>query len=265
MLILLPPSEGKSASGTGAPLDPATLWQPSLNPARERVLAALVALCAADVDQAVSALGLSGGQRAEVLRNVGLRGAATSPAEEIYSGVLYDALAPATLPAPARRSLARSVLIFSGLWGAVRLGDRIPPYRCAIGARLPGLGGLGTYWRGAMQPVLTEAAGDDLVLDLRSSAYAASWSPQGTAAGQTVAVRVLQERRIDGAVRRSVVSHFNKATKGRLVRDLALAAAAPRTPAELVTALRELAYTVEVQTPAAAGRPGRIDVIVTEL
>ena len=46
MLILLPPSEGKAASGSGAPLDLAGLCLPSLTPARERVLDTLVALCA---------------------------------------------------------------------------------------------------------------------------------------------------------------------------------------------------------------------------
>jgi len=55
-------------------------------------------------------------------------------------------------------------LIFSGLWGAVRLGDRIPAYRCAVGANLPGVGGLGAYWRAAMSATLTEAAGTGLVL-----------------------------------------------------------------------------------------------------
>ena len=146
--------------------------------------------------------------------------------------------------------------MFSGLWGVVRLGDRIPAYRCAIGARLPGVGGLGAYWRRELGPALDEAAGGAVVLDLRSGAYAAAWP--GTA--RTLTVRVLHERRAGGAVERTVVSHFNKATKGRLVRELAAAGAlAPRRPAELVTALRDLKYTVEEP------RPRHLDVVVAEL
>ena len=73
-------------------------------------------------------------------------------------------------------------------------------------------------------------AADDLVLDLRSTGYAAMWAPTGAAIKRTTTVRVLHERLIDGVARRSVVSHFNKATKGRIVRDLATAGAEPHTP-----------------------------------
>ena len=69
---------------------------------------------------------------------------------------------------------------------------------------------------------------------------------------------------MDGEPRRSVVSHFNKATKGRIVRALAEAAAEPRSVDEIVTALRDLHYTVEEQ-PAPAGHPRRLDVVVADL
>ncbi len=265
MLILLPPSEGKADAGTGRRLDLARLSLPELTPAREEVLAALVALCGGDTEEAaLTALGLSPGQRGELRRNTRLREAATAPAERLYTGVLYEALDLASLPPTALRAARRSVLISSGLWGAVRLTDRIPPYRCPVGAKLPGPGALSAYWRRALAPVLTAAAGDRPVLDLRSGAYAATWSPRGPVAARTVTVRVLHEREVDGVAVRSVVSHFNKATKGRLVRDLLTAGARPRTADGLVTALRDLKYTVEEQ-PTPAGRPRQLDVVVTEL
>ena len=46
MLILLPPSEGKAEPAPGRGWTWARLSLPELNPARERVLAALVTLCA---------------------------------------------------------------------------------------------------------------------------------------------------------------------------------------------------------------------------
>jgi hypothetical protein len=64
--------------------------------------------------------------------------------------------------------------------------------------------------------------------------------------------------------RRSVVSHFNKATKGRLVRAMAVAGAAPESVDDLVTALRDLKFTV-LEQPAPAGRPRQLDVVVAEL
>jgi uncharacterized protein len=213
VLILLPPSEGKTAPVRGRPLDLNSLTLPELAGARERML-----------ETQDPALGL----------------APTAAAERIYTGVLYQALDVATLPPEARRLLRRSVLIFSALWGVVGLGDRIPSYK------LPAGGGTGPFWR----KQLPASLGRGLVVDLRSGPYAAMWKPGGPHA----MVRVLHERR--GV--RTVVSHFNKATKGRLVRDLAISGARPRTVDELVVVLRDLKHTIEREED-------RVDVIVNEL
>ncbi|MER5936933.1 peroxide stress protein YaaA [Streptomyces sp. NPDC001928] len=259
MLVLLPPSEGKAASGRGAPLKLESLSLPGLGEAREAVLNELVELCAADEDKARDVLGLSEGLRGEVAKNAGLPTAGARPAGEIYTGVLYDALDLASLDAAAKKRATRSLLVFSGLWGAVRVNDRIPSYRCSMGVKLPGLGALGTHWRAPMAQVLPEAAGDGLVLDLRSSAYTAAWKPKGEVAGRTASVRVLH------APTRKVVSHFNKATKGRIVRSLLTEGAVPKGPAELVEALRDLGYEVEVEAPARAGKAWTLDVLVAEI
>jgi cytoplasmic iron level regulating protein YaaA (DUF328/UPF0246 family) len=268
MLILLPPSEGKADAGSGAPLDPASLSLPGLRRARDRVLRALVKLCGAKSkagqQRALETLGLSEGQRGELARNAELATTATLPAAQLYTGVLYDALDLASLAPEAAAAATESILISSGLWGAARLDDRIPPYRCSIGVTLPAVGGLTAYWKKALEPVLARTAGEGLVLDLRSGAYAATWTPRGEQAERTAQVRVLHEREAGGTVRRTVVSHFNKATKGRLVRDLLAAGARPGSPAELAIALSDLKYTVE-QVPAAPGRPRQLDVIVREL
>ncbi|MFE7541901.1 peroxide stress protein YaaA [Streptomyces platensis] len=265
MLVLLPPSEGKASAEAGAPLDTGALSLPGLTAARETVLAELVELCAADETKAQEVLGLSDGLKGEIAKNAGLRTAGTRPAGEIYTGVLYDALGLASLDTAARKRAERSLLVFSGLWGAVRIGDRIPSYRCSMGVKLPGLGALGTYWRASMAEVLPAAAGEGLVLDLRSAAYATAWKPKGEVAGRTATVRVLQSKIVAGVEKRTVVSHFNKATKGRLVRDLLSVGLDPAGPAELVAALRELGYAVEAQAPAKDGKAWAVDVIVTEL
>ncbi|MGI5337625.1 peroxide stress protein YaaA [Streptomyces sp. CA-181903] len=265
MLVLLPPSEGKATGGTGAPVDTGVLSLPGLAAARDAVLAELVELCSGDEEKAAEVLGLSPGLRGEVAKNAGLRTAGTRPAAEIYTGVLYDALGLTTLPDAARRAAERSLLVFSGLWGAVGVGDAIPSYRCSMGVKLPGAGALGAFWRGLMAEVLPAAAGDGPVLDLRSAAYATAWKPKGEVAGRTVTVRVLQSRVVDGVEKRSVVSHFNKATKGRMVRDLLVSGAEPGGPGELTEALRDLGYVVEGGAPEKAGRPWAVDVVVTEL
>jgi uncharacterized protein len=258
VLILLPPSEGKTAPAAGDPVDPAGLVLPALAPARRRVLRKLTAMCARtsarSVTASLAALGLSLGQRDEIRRNAGLATAPAAPAAEVYRGVLYEALDAATLPPAARAWLDERALVFSALWGVVRLTDRIPAYRCAAGVTLPGLGGLTPYWKKVLSPALDRLAGTGLVLDLRSGAYAALWTP----VAPTAAVRVLHERTVDGATTRSVVSHFNKATKGRIVRALAEAGAEPATAGELAATLRDLKYTVEEGLRT-------VDVVVAEL
>jgi uncharacterized protein len=268
VLILLPPSEGKTAPASGAPADPATLWLPELAAARRRVLTRLVRMCrrssVRSVAASLAALGLSAGQRDEITRNAGLPEAPAAPAAEVYTGVLYEALDARSLAPPARAWLDERAVIFSALWGVLRLGDRVPAYRCPAGVTLPPVGGLTGYWRTALRPALDRAAGDGPVLDLRSGAYAAMWSPEPGLAPRTAALRVLHERTVDGVPRRSVVSHFNKATKGRLVRSLAEAGVAPASVDDLVTALRDLKHTVE-ERPGPADRPRQLDLVVADL
>jgi cytoplasmic iron level regulating protein YaaA (DUF328/UPF0246 family) len=234
MLILLPPSESKAADGDGPPLDVAGLSFPVLTKTRERVLTALEKLCAGREERARQVLGLSPGLVEEIARNRGLRDAPTLPAARLYTGVLYDNLDLATLD-PDR--VARSVVIFSGLWGALRATDRVPAYRLAMGVKLPRLGALAAVWR----PVLTTALPTDgLIVDMRSAPYAAAWRPK------TVKVSVFREQ--DG--RRTVVSHMAKATRGAVARALLQNAADPATPEELVKTLVDLGYAAELNGSA---------------
>lgn len=258
VLILLPPSEGKTAPRRGHPLAPGSLSLPVLDPARAKVLDALVELCTTQPEAAMGVLGVPKTQPELVALNASLREAPTARADRVYTGVLYDALSAATLSTSAKRRAASRVKVTSSLFGLVGLGDRIPAYRLSGDTTLPGLGGVQAHWREHLGAGVLEALGDGLLVDLRSGTYAAFWRPDEVAA-RTATVRVLHE--VNGT--RKVVSHFNKATKGRIVRALLEAGAAPRTPAALADALRDLGWTVEVGAPA---RPGtRLDVVVTEI
>jgi cytoplasmic iron level regulating protein YaaA (DUF328/UPF0246 family) len=242
VLLLLPPSEGKAPAATrGRPVDLASLSFPELTATRQKVLDALVRLCGEDPARAAQALGLSAGLTHEVARNALLTHTPARTVATLYTGVLYDALRLATLDPAARRRAGRSVVVVSGLWGALRPGDRVPPYRLSMGVRLPEVGALASVWRPALADVLPGAAGRGLVVDLRSTTYAAAWRPAGPLAGRTVAVRVLAER--DG--RRSVVSHMAKHTRGQVARHLLATGADPRTPAALREALAD-AFEVEL-------------------
>lgn len=259
MLILLPPSEGKSAPRRGRPLDLADLSLPALTSARQQVLTALVDLSRDDPAKAAEVLGLSAGQLDLVDGNAELEDAPTARADRIYTGVLYDALDVATLSAAAKRRATSRVAVASSLFGMVRLGDRIPSYRLSGDTSLPGLGPVAAVWREALAPVMPAALGKGLLVDLRSGMYANFWRPGPELARRVATVRVLHEH--DGA--RKVVSHFNKATKGRIVRALLEDGADPRTPSALAADLERLGWTVEIDRPGKAGT--QLDVVVSEL
>jgi len=234
VLVLLPPSETKHPGGDGAPLDLAALTAPELTPVRARLADALVAL-AADVPATRSALGLSPNQDDEIARNAALWTSGTLPALHRYTGVLYDALDVRSLTRAQRSRAGRRLAVGSALFGMVGGEDPIPAYRLSAGSTLPGLPTLRTLWRAALSPVLASAG--QLVVDLRSGSYAALAPVPGA-----VTVQVLSER-ADG--RRAVVSHFNKAHKGRVARLLATTTAEPDDVVRLLRLLRRARLHVE--------------------
>jgi cytoplasmic iron level regulating protein YaaA (DUF328/UPF0246 family) len=260
VLILLPPSEGKTAPRRGKPLDLSSLSFPDLEPHRAEVLDALLSLCTTDEPaRAAEVLDLGGTQADEVARNARLSSAPTARADAVYSGVLYEALDLATLDAAARRRATSWLAVTSGLFGLLRPGDRVPAYRLSGDVSLPGIGTVSTYWSRRLDPAVRDAAGKGLVVDLRSSTYASFWRPAPDLARKVVTVRVLHE--VDG--RRSVVSHFNKATKGRLVRALLEDGGAPSNPARFADHLASLGWKVE---ESGSGRTGtRLDVVVEKI
>lgn len=263
MLILLPPSEAKVAPARGRPLDPDRLSFASLQPARAKVLDALVSACttagAGDLARAVEVLGLGPTLADEVARNADLVSAHAARADRVYSGVLYEALDLPSLAGAARRRATSRVAIASGLFGLVRPGDHIPAYRLSGDVTLPGIGNVATFWRGQLGDAVRGAAGRGLVVDLRSATYAAFWRPDRDMARRVVTVRVLHEM----AGTRTVVSHFNKATKGRIVRGLLEDGRSASSPKGLARQLSGLGWHVELGAPGRHGTP--LDVVVPEL
>ena len=247
MLILLPPSQTKRPVKRGKPLDPAGLSFPSLAPTRAAVLDALVTV--SGEPDATDRLGVPSTMSDVVRRNTALREVPTAAAESVYAGVLYDALGlPDLDPASRRRARAWTVVI-SALWGAVRLGDRIPPYRLDMCGRLPGLAHLPAVWREPLAEVLPSAARRGVVVDCRSGEYATAWRPAGPLAERTAIVKVYRDR--DG--QRRAVSHSAKHTRGLVVRRIVSDGIDPRRPEGLAEAL-SAHFELDLRRP---DRPGR--------
>lgn len=247
VLILLPASDAKTPVHRGRSLDPAGLSFPPLAPTRAAVLDALIEVSAGP--EAVRRLGVPTSLSDVVRRNVALRDAPTATAESVYSGVLYSGLGLADLDPSSRRRARAWIVVISALWGAVRLGDRIPPYRLDMCGRLPGLAHLTDVWHGPLAGVLPAAARRGVVVDCRSAEYATAWRPTGALAERTVVLRVVRDR--DRA--RGAVSHNAKHIRGLVVRRIVTDAIDPRRPEGMAEALAEH-FEVDLRRP---GRPGR--------
>lgn len=200
MLILLPPSETKTGAHTGKPVDLAAVSAPELTDARAAVGSALAAVSARP--DAAKVLKVSANLTAEIARNTVLDSSPATAAAKLYTGVLFDALDLPSLDTASRRRANRSVRIVSALYGVLRLTDKVAPYRLSMGVNLPGIGPLAGFWKPLLTSVLPT---DELVVDCRSSTYAAAWTPP--------AERWLQVS-VPGA------THMAKRTRGEVTRIL---------------------------------------------
>lgn len=256
-LILLPPSEGKARGGRGAPWSPGKMVAPELDARRAEVMAALAGAVADDGDVVNGRrFGVKGEALAAALAsNAATATARTMPAIKRYTGVLYDALDAASLEGDSRRRLNAQVRILSGLWGVVAPPDPIPDYKLKMGATLPGLGVLSTWWRPAVSAVLDAAAARRVVWNLLPLEHAAAWS-RGTTAGVrppalVITVRFVDEVERAGRVERVTVSHWNKLLKGALVRHLL--EHPPARPLDLVGFEHPLGYRLDRPATVTAG------------
>jgi len=244
MLVLLPPSEGKATPVEGEPVDLDSLaFADQLGERRAGLLDALERLGGISTSRAVKQLGVSKGQAGEIGIDAQLRGAPAAPAAEVYTGVLYDHLRLAGLPARSRRQ----VLIASALWGVVRPEDRIPYYRFSANARLARVGAPATWWRQALAEAMPDERGG-LVVDMRSAAYAAAWKPKQAT---LLSVRAFSE----SGGKRKPVSHMAKAVRGDVARALLLAKKPPADPEAAASIAADAGFDVELT-------PGNLDVIV---
>ncbi|WP_276910173.1 YaaA family protein [Corynebacterium riegelii] len=198
MLIVLPPSETKAPGGQ---LGPMRLSFPELDPIRQ---ALMDQLASADVETMMDQLKIPATKRAEAEENLVLRDAPVMPAIQRYTGVLYDALDAATLPADALSHLA----VGSALFGLLLADDHVPRYRVSAGSKVNNKT-MKAWWGNA---VTEQLAQQDFVVDMRSGAYQ-QLGPLASA--MTV--------RVEQADTGKVVSHFNKQYKGELARSLAMA------------------------------------------
>lgn len=209
-LILLPPSEGKESGGKAKRLP--DRFAASLFAERAEVRAALADVLATSNLDRMSKLFRVRGE----LLDRGLRAtqefldgsAPLLPAWRRYTGVVWDALEPETLP----RATRLRILVPSALYGITTAEDQIVDYRLTMHVALPGLGNLARHWRSPLTEVVKRAAGRSKVVSLLPNEHAAA-----VGLGQLRNVVSVSFVAADG---KRAVGHEAKAAKGRFARHL---------------------------------------------
>lgn len=225
-VILLPPSEGKAVGGTGPKLQLSSLSFPELSEHRTTVHTALTKAMNASEASRSKLLGVKGtALAAATATNRSILTSPTMPAIERYTGVLYDALDVGSLSALHRKRLNDQVILFSGVWGVLRPHDAIPDYKLKMGATLPPISKVSTWWREALTSALTPVVRNSVVWNLLPKEHDNAWAPFANTnktpnrPSAVFSVKFLDEGPAARGERTfTTVNHWNKLLKGALVR-----------------------------------------------
>lgn len=229
MIILLPPSSGKTAPTSGPSLDLSSLlFGSELTTCREELIKDLHQVCSqADAAQVLK---IGPNTVSDIADNLDIYEAPTTTALSLYTGVLFEAAKfnqtlenttaeisqrTVTLPADILNS---EIMIFSGLWGVVKPHDFLPNYRLSASVKLSTVGTVATYWKQQLNPLLNAALKDQIVVDCRSGEYRKMWTPSAKHPCELFQVVVQREDPRTG--KRSVVSHNAKHMRGILAGAL---------------------------------------------
>lgn len=213
--VLLPPSEGKE--GGGSRTARIGTFDAALDEPRQDVVAALATL-------------LDRGGPGEIERVLRVRGALLEraieashavvdqrvrwlPAWRRYSGVVWSHLDPSTLS----RGQRRNIIVPSGLYGVTTAQDVVGDYRLKMNVALAPFGGLATFWRPWVTPVLAQHCAGATVVNLLPGEHASAINME--ALNETCKIVVIRFVAEGGVV---VAGHEAKAVKGVVARQLSL-------------------------------------------
>lgn len=187
-MILIPPSEGKRSGGSGPPIEASETTKLILK-RYERA--------SKHHDQILGVKGDALAHAREANRSV--LTAATMPAIERYTGVVYDALDYDTMSDDGKAFCDENVRIISALFGLVAPQDPIPDYKLKI-EKLE-------TWK-TWKPIISKSVEETYVIDLLPKAHAR-------------AVHYDDGVRVEFIAQNGkALGHFGKHIKGRFIRWL---------------------------------------------
>ena len=210
MKILFSPSETKTNKAFLPAINDKSFIFPYLYEKRIEVLQRYQdILLKQDINSLMLLLGIKGSQKCLALSHINLFSALTCKAIERYDGVAYDHLQYATLFEPAKNFIDNHLLIFSNLFGPLLAGENIPEYKLSQGETLEGFKPE-LFYKEVFSHSLDAMLEDEFIVDLRASFYEKFY----TIKKPFVTAKFLKNGK--------VVSHFAKAYRGKMVRQLCI-------------------------------------------
>ena len=132
-------------------------------------------------------------------------------------------------PQGGQGQLEELTLVFSALFGPVRLTDLITPHRLSGSVKLPGQGSVASIWSKALKEMLTQQLSGHVIVDLRSAEYGAMY--RQTRGSDCLLLNIGVAKVNPATGKRTVVSHWAKHTRGLLAGALLRAVASGRISA----------------------------------
>ena len=214
MKILFSPSETKTFLATHAPINEQSFIFSSLYHKRLEVIDNYETLIAhASKEELQKLFGIKNSSQYELfssyLNEKNLQELSTCKAIMRYDGVAYQHLAYSALPFDAQTWIDNQVMIFSNLFGPLLAKDLIPFYKLQQGESIGGFKPE-IFYKQHFSSSIDTWLHNEIVLDLRAGFYEKFY----TLKQPSITMKFLKNGK--------VVSHFAKAYRGKIVREVAL-------------------------------------------
>ncbi|CAA6812312.1 MAG: UPF0246 protein YaaA [uncultured Sulfurovum sp.] len=209
MKILLAPSETKKSGGVDT-FVPSSLFLDTITPQRMKLLHAYINILQQGNTAILSKMfGIK--KEPDILKHKkDIIHELTMKAIERYTGVAFDYLSYETLDSEAQRYVDENVILFSNLFGPLRANDLIPEYKLKQGEAV---GEIKTekFYHEHTAHLLEAYFKDEEILDLRAGFYDKFYKPTKP----YTTLKFIKNGK--------VVSHWAKAYRGIVLREIALA------------------------------------------
>jgi cytoplasmic iron level regulating protein YaaA (DUF328/UPF0246 family) len=153
---------------------------------------------------------------------------------------VWDHLDLASLTSAQRTRALNSIVVISGLLGAVSAADPVPDYRLKMGARFAPFGLLSKWWHDSLSETLNKAFKGAVVIDLLPQEHRAAFTLDTDTIGEHFVVGLNEKSGKAGG-------HDAKAAKGKLARHLVTECTTASKALQSLKSFRDPRFVVKIE------------------